>query len=122
MDAWPIFDLAGVLILPGIIRLKAVAEGQMAGFVAGDTGSSMGVCWISTIGVLQQFRHQGIGKALLGACEDKMAAPEIRLTVRKSNQAAIQMYTNSGYHILETWSNYYNGGEDGIVMRKLRAR
>ena len=122
MDAWPMFDLAGVLLLPGIIRLKAVANRQMAGFVAGETGSSRGICWISTIGVAQKFRRQGIGIALLQACEDKMASPDIRLTVRKSNETAIQMYLSNGYHILETWSNYYHGGEDGIVMRKLRAR
>lgn len=122
LDAWPMFDLAGVLLLPGIIRLKASVNHEMAGFVAGDAGSARGVCWISTIGVAQKFRRQGVGHALLQACEDKMAAPEIRLTVRKSNETAIQMYISNGYHILETWSNYYNGGEDGIVMRKLRAR
>lgn len=121
-DAWPLFDLAGILCFPGIVRIKAVNGSRMIGFVSGDLGSSNKIGWITTIAVLDAYRRQGIGRALLTACENQMTAPEIRLTVRKSNQAAIQLYAQNGYQAYETWMNYYNGGEDGLVMRKLRAR
>lgn len=121
-DAWPIIDLLGVLCFPGIVRIKAMVGNNMVGFIAGDIGSPDQIGWITTVGVAWEFRRQGIGKALLLACETKMTSHDIRLTVRRSNQAAIQMYMQSGYQDLETWKSYYNGGEDGLVMRKLRAK
>jgi ribosomal protein S18 acetylase RimI-like enzyme len=122
IDAWPLLDLAGVLTLPGIIRMKAVQEGQMVGFIAGNIGNTDGIGWISTIGVAKQARRQGIGKTLLAAFEDRINTSELRLTVRKSNLGAIQMYLQNGYQNYQIWENYYQGGEDGQVMRKLRAR
>lgn len=119
-DAWPFIDLVGILIIPGIIRIKASVGPRMIGFISGDIGNPNSTGWITSIGVAGEFRRQGIGKKLLEACEEKMTSPEIRLTVRKSNQAAIQMYLQSGYQSFETWTGYYNGGEDGLVMRKLR--
>lgn len=120
-DAWPIIDLVGVLLFPGIVRIKASIGSRMVGFISGDIGSPDRIGWITTVGVAGEFRRQGIGRELLKACEDKMTSHEIRLTVRKSNQAAILMYEQSGYQALEIWKGYYNGGEDGLVMRKLRA-
>jgi ribosomal protein S18 acetylase RimI-like enzyme len=120
-DAWPFIDLVGVLCFPGIVRIKAAIGPRMIGFISGDIGSPESVGWITTVGVAGEFRRQGIGRALLTACEAKMMSHEIRLTVRKSNQAAILMYMQSGYQSLEIWKSYYNGGEDGLVMRKLRA-
>ena len=34
-DAWPLWDLVGVLTFPGVVRLKAVMSEKMFGFVAG---------------------------------------------------------------------------------------
>ncbi len=42
LDAWSIFDLVAVLTFPGVIRLKAVQDKQMVGFVAGDPRPSQG--------------------------------------------------------------------------------
>ncbi|HRJ75021.1 MAG TPA: hypothetical protein PLX90_03440, partial [Anaerolineales bacterium] len=35
-DAWPLFDLIAVLTFPNVIRIKAVEENHMIGFIAGD--------------------------------------------------------------------------------------
>ena len=35
-DGWPLLDLIASLSLPNVVRLKAVVDAQMAGFVAGD--------------------------------------------------------------------------------------
>lgn len=117
-DAWPLLDLIGVLVFPGIIRLKAVAGEEMAGFISGDGSRSGRVSWITTIGVRTKFRQQGIGRMLLTACEARMTTPFIQLTVRKSNLAAIHMYLEAGYHQIELWEKYYQDGEAGIVMQK----
>ena len=117
-DAWPLIDLIGVLMFPGIIRLKALAGDEMAGFVSGDGSRNGRVSWITTIGVRTKFRQQGIGRMLLTACEDRMTTPLIQLTVRKSNLGAIHMYLEAGYHQIELWERYYQDGESGIVMQK----
>ena len=116
--AWPLLDLIAVLTFGEVIRLKAVEDGQMAGFVAGDPRPREGWGWIATIAVDPRYRRRGIGRALLHACEAKLGVPRSRLTVRISNEVAISMYEKDGYVSTEIWHNYYNDGEDGMVMEK----
>ena len=117
-DAWPLFDLIAVLTFSDVIRLKAIEDGQMVGFVAGDPHPRDGWGWIATIAVDPHYRQRGIGRALLHACESKLGVPRARLTVRTSNQAAIAMYGKEGYVTIDIWKAYYNDGEDGMVMEK----
>ena len=88
-DAWPLLDLIAVLTWPDVIQLKAVEDGEMIGFVAGDPRPSEGASWIATIGVDPRYQRRGIGRALLHACEEKTKLPRMKLTVRMSNQGAI---------------------------------
>lgn len=115
-DAWPLIDLIAVLTFPGVIRYKAVVDGVMAGFVSGSVKDRVG--WVTTIGVHLGYRRMGIGAALLKICEDALNLPLIRLTVRRSNYAAIEMYRQAGYHQAEVWDGYYEGEEDGLVLEK----
>lgn len=117
-DAWPLFDLIAVLTFSDVIRLKAMEDGQMVGFVAGDPHPRDGWGWIATIAVDQRYRRLGIGRALLHACESNLGIPRSRLTVRISNQIAICMYEKEGYATTDIWKAYYNDGEDGILMEK----
>jgi ribosomal protein S18 acetylase RimI-like enzyme len=117
-DAWPLLDLVGVLTLPNVVHLKAEADGLMVGFVAGDIRSSQHLAWIATIGVLPDYRGRGIGRMLLEACEALIQEPRVRLCVRASNQIAIQLYLNSAYQRAGVWPNYYQDGEDALVMEK----
>ena len=119
-DAWPILDLVGVLAFPGVVRFKAVCNGQMVGFVAGDVRRWEGMAWIATLGVLPEFRGRGIAAALLKACEAAISLTIIRLCVRPSNEAAIRLYERFGYHKVGEWSNYYQDGEAALVMEKTR--
>lgn len=119
-DAWPLLDLIAVLTWPDVVRLKAVADGQMVGFIAGDPRPAEQTAWIATIGVLPAYQRRGIGRALLRACESRLGESRIRLCVRVSNQAAITMYLQEGYLSIDTWSNYYRDGESALVMEKIR--
>jgi ribosomal protein S18 acetylase RimI-like enzyme len=101
-----------------VIRLKAVENGELIGFVAGDPRSSEGATWVATIGVHPRYQRRGIGRMLLRACEQKTKLPRMRLTVRISNQPAISLYEKEGYHSVDIWKRYYNDGEDGLVMEK----
>ena len=118
-DAWPLLDLIAVLTWPDIIRLKAVEDGQMIGFVAGDPRHSQGVAWIATIGVDPRYQRRGIGRALLIACEGQIRTPRVKLTVRISNHTAVSLYEKEGYRTVDVWRAYYNDGEDGLVMEKI---
>src|SRR5215813_12216432 len=78
-DAWPILDLVAVLTWPDIIRLKAVENGEMIGFIAGDPRQSNGVVWIATVGVDPRYQRRGIGTALMLACEKQVKLPYMKL-------------------------------------------
>jgi ribosomal protein S18 acetylase RimI-like enzyme len=119
-DAWPIWDLVGVLIFPGIVRLKAMVGSELAGFIGGDPHPADGVGWIATLGVLRAYRRRGIARGLLHACESRMRLPAYRLSVRRTNEAAIQLYHSEGYRMVDIWAKYYFDGEDALVLEKKR--
>jgi ribosomal protein S18 acetylase RimI-like enzyme len=119
-DAWPLLDLIGVLTYPGVVRLKAVTDQQMVGFIAGDIRRLERVAWIATVAVLPEFRRRGIGAALLQACEQRISVKRIRLCVRHSNAVAIRLYERYGYLKVGEWSRYYQDGESALVMEKTR--
>lgn len=119
-DAWPLFDLISVLTYPDVVRLKAVEDSRMVGFVAGDPRPSQGFSWIATIGVLPAYQRKGIGRSLLLACEAQLKTPRLRLSVRASNHGAITLYEQEGYRTIDIWKAYYDDGENAIVMEKPR--
>ena len=117
-DAWPLFDLIAVLTFPDVVRLKAMDNDQMVGFVAGDPRPSQGFSWIATIAVLPEYRQMGVGRALLRACEAQLKTPRLKLSVRVTNQKAINLYEQEGYRRMDIWKAYYNDGENALVMEK----
>ena len=119
-DSWPFWDLIGVLTLPGTVRLKAVVDGQMVGFIGGEREAGKRLGWVTTLGVMPAYRRYGIARALLRKCEKELAMPAIRLSVRASNMPAIRLYENAGYEVVDRWTKYYTGGEDALVLEKRR--
>jgi ribosomal protein S18 acetylase RimI-like enzyme len=117
-DHWPLWDLVGVLTLPNVVRLKAVQADEMVGFVAGDIRPARREAWIATIAVLPEYRRQGIARDLLQTCEAQLGVPNVRLSVRASNRAAIQLYRSAGYQQAGIWPKYYPGKEDAVIMEK----
>lgn len=118
VDAWPIWDVLGILSLPSVIRLKAVINGKMVGFVAGEIRKHDGTGWIATLAVTSNERHSGIATALISSCEMQMNVKKIKLAVRRSNDAAICLYFKLGYHQTSVWEKYYIGGEDALILEK----
>jgi ribosomal protein S18 acetylase RimI-like enzyme len=119
-DIWPFWDLIGVLTLPGLIRLKAVMDGCIVGFIGGEREAARQIGWVTTLAILPDYRRRGIALDLLNACEQEMRTPIIRLSVRASNQPAIGLYTRAGYQMVDRWKKYYVGGEDALVFQKKR--
>jgi [ribosomal protein S18]-alanine N-acetyltransferase len=121
-DAWPILDLIAVLTFPEVVRLKAVEDGRMIGFAAGDMHNGDGIGWIATIGIDPEYRRRGYGRQLLRACEALLRTSRIRLSVRASNESAIRLYEQEGYRRVDVWQGYYNDGEAALIMEKDRSK
>jgi ribosomal protein S18 acetylase RimI-like enzyme len=117
-DAWPLLELLGVLTFPGVVRLRAIADEEMVGFIAGDSRRAEQTGWILTLGVLPVWRRKGIAYDLLSTCEQQMGMPLVKLTVRRNNLCALQLYEKMGYKQVDIWSRYYRNGEDGLVLEK----
>ena len=117
-DAWSLLELLGLLVFPGVVRLKAAVDGAMVGFIAGDPRRNEKTGWILTLGVLPDRRRHGIAEALLSECEQNMGMPLVKLTVRRGNVPAIHLYEKLGYTQVDIWSRYYHNGEDGLVLEK----
>ncbi len=117
-DAWPLLDLIAALTFPDVIRLKVTVDGKVVAFAGGDIRRTQKVGWITTIGVLPEYRRRGIATALLAASEAALGQPRIRLCVRRSNYGALQLYDRYGYEQVGVWPGYYEDGEDALVMEK----
>ncbi len=119
-DAWPWVDILAALTFPDTVRLKCESEGWVAGFVIGDRRQRQGLGWIASIGVHPSFRRRGLGRLLLVGCVRALATPRVRLTLRRSNLAALELYRGAGYTQIDVWKGYYHNGEDGLLMEKVR--
>ena len=116
-DAWDPIDLLWNL-LSTAVKLKAVDEDRIVGYVLAERQDRDGLGAITTIGVHPAFQHRGIGRQLLDAAEKALAMRRIRLTVRPSNETALRLYAQFGYRQTRRIPRYYQGGEDGLEMEK----
>ncbi|MCL5998427.1 MAG: GNAT family N-acetyltransferase [Chloroflexi bacterium] len=119
-DAYDVFTLLSLALTPNVMRLKAVADNQLVGYLAGEVRRGERVGWIVTIGVAPRYRGHGIGRALLASAERALRrrVSLMRLTVRRSNTHAIALYDRCGYLWVSTIRGYYHDGEDGLIMEK----
>ncbi len=117
-QGWSWLDLLTALASPGAVREKAELGGQLIGFVIGDRRSRRQLGWVASICVHPHYRRRGIGRRLLEDCERLMGTRRVRLTLRVSNTAALELYRQMGYVKFDVWRRYYQDGEDGLVMEK----
>lgn len=72
-----------------------------------------------SIAVRPDKRRMGLGQQLMLELEKKLSKDKpLRLEVRRSNQAAIQLYSKFGFARTDLAEGYYTDGEDAIVMEK----
>lgn len=91
---------------------------------------AMAVVWtildeahIATFAVDENWRRQGVGKALLDHIirhARKAGVTQIFLEVRRNNLAAQHLYSGAGFEIIDTRKGYYKDThEDAFIMRLL---
>jgi ribosomal-protein-alanine N-acetyltransferase len=72
-----------------------------------------------SLAVRPDSRRKGLGEALLVELEKRLSKERpLRLEVRKSNLAAIQLYSKRGFTKTGLAEGYYGDGEDAIIMEK----
>lgn len=96
----------------------AKAEGEILGY--GFVMIVLDEAHILNIATHPEYRKKGVGKALMGEMLDfakgKNASFAL-LEVRKSNNAAIKLYENFGFVIIDERKGYYqDNNEDALIM------
>jgi len=73
-----------------------------------------------SIAVRPDTRRMGLGEALLVELEKRLSKDRpLRLEVRQSNLAAIQLYSKRGFTKTGVAEGYYGDGENAITMEKV---
>jgi ribosomal-protein-alanine N-acetyltransferase len=116
-DPYPEGLLKAFLYLPGIY-LVALCQGAIVGYVIGVMKfASQG--HIVSIAVAKAHQGEGVGKKLMLEAIDRLAkmdAKSVRLEVRESNTAAIELYMKLGFVETGKIERYYSDGESARVM------
>ena len=76
---------------------------------------------IISIAVDKDYRRNGIGAELVNYAIDifkKCNIKEIKLEVRVGNRGAMEFYTKLGFKEKEIFDNYYEDGEDAVIMKR----
>ncbi len=118
-EMWTLLDYIGLLSLPDIIKLKAIKDDLMIGFIALEDKKRSSMAQVMTLAIHPDFRKQGIATQLLLQAESLIQfANSIELVARIDNFAAIKLYEKYGYVKDNILTNYYRDGVTGQRMVK----
>jgi ribosomal protein S18 acetylase RimI-like enzyme len=103
------------------IFLVAVQHGRPAGYGLVALHSRTRIGRLSSFAIDPGCRRAGVGRTLLAALEAEAAAlgcRSIRLEVRCDNEAALALYTHSGYVRFGVYPNYYEDDATALRLQK----
>jgi [ribosomal protein S18]-alanine N-acetyltransferase len=72
-----------------------------------------------SIAVIPDSRKKGVGQALLDRLIERLQTGSLKLEVRRSNKAALELYRKNGFAQTGVAHSYYTDGEDAIQMEKV---
>jgi [ribosomal protein S18]-alanine N-acetyltransferase len=96
-----------------VLEKGALALGYACAWFIDDGGQ------IANVAVLPEHRRRGLGRALIEhvICEArKHSICSLSLEVRRSNQAALELYRILGFQEVSVRVRYYDDGEDAVLM------
>jgi ribosomal-protein-alanine N-acetyltransferase len=94
---------------------------EIAGFIAGRRAGDEGE--ILNLAVKQQYRRQGVGRALAKALIELFAQDavlQVFLEVRESNAEALALYQGLGFRKVGRREGYYREPEEAAVVLAMR--
>ncbi|KAH0828037.1 N-alpha-acetyltransferase 11, NatA catalytic subunit-like protein, partial [Lanmaoa asiatica] len=117
-----------ILEWPNLSFLAEDESGKVVGYVlssiepeeGGDPRTPLGQ--VNSLSVLRPYRRLGLAQKLMNLTKDAMIREDvpiehIQLHVRKSNRAALSLYTKLGYTYHRLDEKYYADEEDAYIMR-----
>jgi ribosomal-protein-alanine N-acetyltransferase len=114
-------ELRRFLDLPRAACLLAESRGELLGFALGYSDSG-GLAHVVTLDVDRSHRKSGLGRRLLEALLEKLAARGARrgaiLEVDVRNSGAIEFYRKLGFQPRATLRSYYGPGLDAFEMAR----
>ena len=117
---WSEKSVASELNNPLSCWLVAVDGDAVAGYIGSQ--SVMGEADMMNVAVRPDHRRQGIAKMLVEGLVEELIKREVyslTLEVRASNEPAILLYEQLGFHQVGRRPNYYRGPrEDALILRK----
>ena len=121
-DAWSTQEFQDLLILPTVFGFVVQSMDEIGGFILCQATSDE--CEILTIGVLSQWRRQGLADRMLQGLVIKVqeiGARKIFLEVAADNVAAKALYQAEGFKEVGRRSGYYPGLKgriDALILAK----
>lgn len=123
-DAYPFSFLSLLYYLNRATFFIAVDnknEDEVYGYIVANVSLKKRLGHILSFAVKPSSQRKGVGTALLKKLETilkRLNIQEIILEVRLSNIGAISLYEREGFKRKAISENYYEDGEDALVMRK----
>lgn len=115
-DPFPSYFLSQLADANPSTFLVAIIEDKIVGYAVIDRWPDQN--HLVSIAVLPESRKRGVGQALLDHLIERVELGSLKLEVRKSNVAAIELYGKNGFARTGIAHSYYTDGEDAIQMEK----
>jgi ribosomal-protein-alanine N-acetyltransferase len=115
-DPFPTYFLSQLADANPHTFLVAVVRDKIVGYAVIDKWPEQE--HLVSIAVIPESRRKGVGQALLDHLIEKMQTGSLRLEVRRSNKAALELYRKSGFVQTGVAHSYYTDGEDAFQMEK----
>ncbi|BBF93826.1 GNAT family acetyltransferase [Blastochloris tepida] len=99
----PNADIDLALASPGSTVLAGRRDGRLVATAMVGSDGHRG--WVYYLAVAQDCRGQGLGKAMMAACEAWLKArgvPKLHLLVRRDNAGVIEFYDRLGYEVSDS--------------------
>lgn len=121
-DAWSPEGFYDSLKNPDALLLVAEEDGDIAGYCCVYTVLDEGE--IVNVAVSPARRRRGVGVCMLGELFERFVSKTVShfyLEVRKSNDAARQLYEKLGFCVVGSRKNFYEKPtEDALIMQMVR--
>lgn len=118
---WPYDAFVRFLDESGFLVAIVPTDPAIAGFVVADTVTHHGqtIGHVKDLAVHPDYRRRGIGERLLERALATIATrdvTQVKLEVRRGNDAALTLYNKFGFDRRRVVPRYYADGEDAIVL------
>jgi len=116
-DPFPSYFLSQLADANPDTFLVACLSGKIVGYAVVDKWPEQE--HLVSIAVIPESRKKGVGQRLLDVLVGKMQTGSMRLEVRRSNKAALELYRKNDFIQTGVAYSYYTDGEDAIQMEKV---